>query len=126
MGDICRCSINNEDLLFKLFGVNAELLIDHAWGVEPCTMKDIKSYKPSINSLGSGQVLHDPYDYTKTKLIVKEMIDLLTLDLVSKKKVIYDTDWSDLQTTKDNRITMITCIANKPNQRLCVQAVEEK
>ena len=87
MGDICRCSINNEDLLFKLFGVNAELLIDHAWGVEPCTMKDIKSYKPSINSLGSGQVLHDPYDYTKTKLIVKEMIDLLTLDLVSKKKV---------------------------------------
>ena len=87
MGDICRCSINNEDLLFKLFGVNAELLIDHAWGVEPCTMKDIKNYKPSINSLGSGQVLHDPYDYTKTKLIVKEMIDLLTLDLVSKKKV---------------------------------------
>ena len=87
MGDIARCSINNEDLLFKMFGVNAELLIDHAWGVEPCTMQDIKSYKPSINSLGSGQVLHEPYDYAKTKLIVKEMIDLLTLDLVSKKKV---------------------------------------
>ena len=87
MGDICRCSIENEDLLYKMFGVNAELLIDHAWGVEPCTMKDIKSYKPSINSLGSGQVLHEAYDYQKTKLIVKEMIDLLTLDLVSKKKV---------------------------------------
>ena len=87
MGDICRCSIENEDLLYKMFGVNAELLIDHAWGIEPCTMKDIKSYKPSINSLGSGQVLHEAYDYQKTKLIVKEMIDLLTLDLVSKKKV---------------------------------------
>ena len=87
MGDICRCSIENEDLLYKMFGVNAELLIDHAWGIEPCTMKDVKSYKPSINSLGSGQVLHEAYDYQKTKLIVKEMIDLLTLDLVSKKKV---------------------------------------
>lgn len=87
MGDIARCSINNENLLYKMFGVNAELLIDHAWGIEPCTMKDIKNYKPSVNSLGSGQVLHEPYDYTKTKLIVKEMIDLLTLDLVSKKKV---------------------------------------
>ena len=87
MGDICRCSINNEDLLYKMFGVNAELLIDHAWGIEPCTMEDVKSYKPSINSLGSGQVLHCPYDYVKTKLIVKEMIDLLVLDLVSKNKV---------------------------------------
>lgn len=87
MGDIARCSINNEDLLFKLFGVNAEILIDHAWGVEPCTMKDIRNYKPSINTLGSGQVLHCPYDYKKTKLIVKEMTDLLVLDLVSKKKV---------------------------------------
>lgn len=87
MGDIARCSIDNEDLLYRLFGVNAELLIDHAWGVEPCTMQDVKNYKPSINSLGSGQVLHCPYGYEKTKLIVKEMIDLLVLDLVSKKKV---------------------------------------
>lgn len=87
MGDIARCSINNEDLLYKLFGVNAELLIDHAWGIELCTMHDVKNYKPSINSLGSGQVLHCAYEYTKTKLAVKEMTDLLVLDLVSKKKV---------------------------------------
>ena len=87
MGDIARCSIDNEDLLFRLFGINAELLIDHAWGVEPCSMRDIKNYKPSINTLGSGQVLHCPYDYIKTRLIVKEMTDLLVLDLVSKKKV---------------------------------------
>ena len=70
-----------ETWLLQLFGVNAELLIDHAWGVEPCTMSDVKGYKPSINTLGSGQVLHCPYDYEKTKLIVKEMIDLLVLDL---------------------------------------------
>ena len=87
MGDVARCSINNEDLLYKLFGVNAELLIDHAWGVEPVTMKDIKNYKPSINSMSSGQVLHCPYGYEKTKLIVKEMTDLLVLDLVDKNKV---------------------------------------
>ena len=87
MGDIARCSLNNESLLFKLFGVNAEILIDHAWGIEPCSMSNIKNYKPSINSLGSGQVLHCPYDYTKTKLIIKEMTDLLVLDLVSKNKV---------------------------------------
>lgn len=87
MGDIARCSINNEELLYKLFGVNAELLIDHAWGVEPCTMKDVKSFKPSSNSLGSGQVLHCPYDYKKAKLIVREMTDALILDLVEKKLV---------------------------------------
>lgn len=87
MGDVARCSIENEELLYKLFGVNAELLIDHAWGIEPCTMSEVKNYKPSINSLGSGQVLHCAYGYEKTKLIVKEMTDLLVLDLVSKKKV---------------------------------------
>lgn len=87
MGDIARSSLNNVDLLFKLFGVNAELLIDHAWGVEPCTMEDIKKYKPSINTLGSGQVIHCAYDYEKAKLVVKEMVDLLILDLVSKNKV---------------------------------------
>lgn len=88
MGDVARCSIENEDLLYKLFGVNAEYLIDHAWGVEPCAMKDIKNYKPSVNSLGTGQVLHCAYPYEKTKLIVKEMTDLLCLDLINKGKVI--------------------------------------
>ncbi len=87
MGDVARCSINNEDLLYKLFGVNAELLIDHAWGYEPTTMKQIKSYKPEKNSISSGQVLHCPYDYQKTKLIVKEMIELLSLELVEKHLV---------------------------------------
>ena len=87
MGDVARCSIDNEDLLYKLFGVNAELLIDHSWGIETCTMSDVKNYKPSVNSLGTGQVLHCAYGYDKTKLVVKEMIDLLVLDLVSKKKV---------------------------------------
>ena len=84
MGDIARCSLKNEELLYKLFGVNAEILIDHAWGVEPCTIKDIKSYKPQRNSISTGQVLHCPYDYQKTKLIVKEMADSIALDLVSK------------------------------------------
>lgn len=87
MGDIARCSINNENILYKLFGVNAELLIDHAWGYEPCTMKDIKSYKPSTNCLSTGQVLHCAYDYIKAKLIVREMVDSLVLDLVNKKKI---------------------------------------
>ena len=87
MGDIARTSLNNEDLLYKLFGVNAELLIDHAWGYEPCTIKQIKSYKPSTNSICSGQVLHCPYDYKKTELIIKEMAELLSLDLVEKNLV---------------------------------------
>lgn len=84
MGDIARCSLENENLLYKLFGVNAELLIDHAWGYEPCTIESIKAYKPTSNSLSSGQVLHCPYDYKKTKLIIKEMADLIALDLVDK------------------------------------------
>lgn len=87
MGDIALCSINNEDLLYDLFGVNAELLIDHAWGYEPCTMKDIKSYKPLNNSISSGQVLHCPYNYNDTKIIIKEMTDSLVLDLVKKNLV---------------------------------------
>ena len=87
MGDIARTSINNEDLLFKLFGVNAEFLIDHAWGVEPCTLKCAKDYKPLSNSRSIGQVLHSPYDYNKTEIIVREMVEALTLDLVSKKLV---------------------------------------
>ena len=90
MGDIARCSISaegagcNEDLLYRLFGVNAEFLIDHAWGWEPCTIADIKAYKPSTNSLGSGQVLHCACDFDQTKLIVREMTDLLVLQLVRK------------------------------------------
>ncbi|MBQ8589035.1 MAG: DNA methylase [Firmicutes bacterium] len=90
MGDIARCSIgrsdevNNEDLLYRLFGVNAELLIDHAWGWEPCTMAQIKSYRPENNSIGSGQVLHCAYTAEKGKLITREMTDQLVLDLVDK------------------------------------------
>ena len=85
MGDIAKCSVENEELLYKLFGINAELLIDHAWGWEPTTIAKIKAYKPTTNSLSSGQVLHEPYNYEQTKLIVKEMTDLLCLDLVNKK-----------------------------------------
>ena len=84
MGDIAECSIYNEDLLYKLFGVNAELLIDHAWGWEPCTIADIKAYKPENNSISSGQVLQCPYSFEKGRLIVREMTDLLVLDLVDK------------------------------------------
>lgn len=84
MGDVARTSIKNEDLLYKLFGINAELLIDHAWGWEPCTIESIKAYKPKTNSISSGQVLHCPYTYENAKLIVKEMTELLTLDLVEK------------------------------------------
>ena len=84
MGDVARCSINRESLLYKLFGVNAELLIDHAWGWEPCTIKDIKEYKPSSNSVSSGQVLHCPYTWQKARLIVREMTDALVLDLLDK------------------------------------------
>lgn len=87
MGDIARCSLNNENLLYKLFGVNAELLIDHAWGWEPTTIEDVKAYKPERNSVSSGQVLHSPYKYEKAKLIVREMIDLLSLDLTDKHLV---------------------------------------
>ena len=87
MGDIARVSLDNEDLLYKLFGVNAETLIDHAWGYEPCTIKDIKKYKPSSSSISSGQVLHCAYNYDKTRLIIKEMADNLSLDLTSKNLV---------------------------------------
>lgn len=84
MGDIARCSVHNEDLLYKLFGINAELLIDHAWGWEPCTIADVKAYKPSSNSISSGQVLSFPYTAEKAKLVVREMTELLVLDLVDK------------------------------------------
>lgn len=90
MGDLARCSIgkdtdyHNEELLYKLFGVNAELLIDHAWGWEPCTIADIKAYQPENNSMGSGQVLHCPYPHEKVKIVLLEMADQLSLDLVEK------------------------------------------
>ena len=87
MGDVARCSLEREELLYQLFGVNAELLIDHAWGWEPTTIADIKAYKPQSNSIGSGQVLHCPYTYDKTKLVVWEMADQLSLDLVDKGMV---------------------------------------
>ena len=93
MGDVARCSIGkkdefyNEDLLYKLFGVNAELLIDHAWGYEPCTMEQIKSYKSETNSVSEGQVLSCPYTAGKARLIVKEMTDGLVLGLVDKHLV---------------------------------------
>lgn len=87
MGDVARTSIQNEDLLYKLFGVNAELLIDHSWGWECATIESVKAYKPQTNSISSGQVLHSPYNYEKTKLIVKEMTELLSLDLVRKRLV---------------------------------------
>ena len=84
MGDIAKCSLKHEDLLYRLFGVNAELLIDHAWGWESCNISDIKSYKPCENSICSGQVLQYPYPCEKAKLVVREMADLLALDLVEK------------------------------------------
>ena len=84
MGDIARCSVYNENILYKLFGVNAQLLIDHAWGYEPCTIADIKSYKPRNNSISQGQVLSTPYSFEKGHLIIREMTELLVLDIVSK------------------------------------------
>lgn len=93
MGDIARCSLGksneylNEELLYKLFGINAELLIDHAWGWEPTTITEIKAYRPEHSSMGSGQVLHCAYSADKARLIVKEMADLLILDMVDKRLV---------------------------------------
>ncbi len=90
MGDVARCSLGkpgsyfSKELLYKLFGVNAELLIDHAWGWEPCTIAEIKAYKPTSHSVSIGQVLPCPYPFDKARLIVQEMTDLLSLDLVDK------------------------------------------
>ena len=84
MGDVAYCSVRDEELLYKLFGVNAELLIDHAWGWEPCRISDIKAYKPENNSLSSGQVLQEPYSFDKARLVIREMTDLLSLELVDK------------------------------------------
>ncbi len=113
MGDIARCSLGkptdyyNEDLLYKLFGINAELLIDHAWGWEPCTIADIKAYKPGTNSIGSGQVLQSAYTFGKAKLIVREMTDVLVLDLVDKRLVtdqLVLTVGYDIENLKNSKI----------------------
>ncbi|MBQ7063988.1 MAG: DNA methylase [Firmicutes bacterium] len=108
MGDVALCSVgqpgeyHNPELLYKLFGINAELLIDHAWGREPCTMADIKSYRPESRSLSTGQVLPEPYEFDKGRIVVREMTELLVLDLVDKMlrtdqmvlTVCYDTDFA--------------------------------
>ena len=93
MGDIARCSLGNpgeyynEELLYRMFGVNAELLIDHAWGWEPCRMRDIKAYRPETSSISSGQVLQCPYDYEKARRVVREMAEAVALDLLEKRLV---------------------------------------
>lgn len=87
MGDIARQSVRNEELLYQLFGVNAELLIDHAWGWEPCTMEAVKAYKPSANSFSSGQVLQEPYTVQKARVVVREMAESAALDLLDKRMV---------------------------------------
>ena len=100
MGDVAKKSIEDEDLLYKMFGINAEILIDHAWGYEPCTIKDVKSYKPTSTSLSEGQVLHTPYEYKKAKIVIREMAENLSLSLVNKGyvtdhivvNIIYDVD----------------------------------
>ncbi len=84
MGDIARCSLTHEELLYRMFGVNAELLIDHAWGWECCTIADVKAYRPENRSISSGQVLKCPYEFEKGRLIVREMTELLVLDLVEQ------------------------------------------
>ncbi len=84
MGDLARCSVRSEELLYREFGVNAELLIDHAWGWEPCTMEMIKAYKPSTNSLSSGQVLKEPYSFEKARVVIKEMAEAMVFELLRK------------------------------------------
>lgn len=103
MGDIAKISVNNEELLYKLFGVNAELLIDHAWGYEPCTIQSIKAYRPEKNSISLGQVLHCTYNYEDAKIIIKEMASELTLDLV-RKNLITSQIVLTIEYDKDNLI----------------------
>ncbi len=114
MGDIARCSLgsskdfHNEDLLYKTFGINAELLIDHAWGYEPCTMEMIKAYQPDNNSLSQGQVLHSPYTFEKARIIVREMADALAMQLMEENKVtdqVVLTIGYDMESLKDPQIS---------------------
>jgi DNA polymerase V len=101
MGDIARKSLTDEERLYQIFGIDAEILIDHAWGIEPTTMEDIKSYKPSTNSLSSGQVLSTPYPADKAKIIVREMTELLVLDMV-RKHVVTDNITLDINYDREN------------------------
>lgn len=87
MGKLARLSVQNEELLYRLFGVNAELLIDHAWGWEPCTMEAVKAYRPETNSFSSGQVLQEAYTWKKARVVVQEMTEVMALDLVAKRLV---------------------------------------
>ena len=87
MGQIARLSLQHEELLYRMFGINAELLIDHAWGWEPCTMDLVKAYRPETNSISSGQVLQSPYTFKKARIVVEEMADALSLQLVEKRIV---------------------------------------
>ncbi|MGN0880129.1 MAG: DNA methylase [Oligosphaeraceae bacterium] len=98
MGDVARMSLQNEEMLYRLFGVNAELVIDHAWGWEPCTIADIRSYQPDTHSISQGQVLQEPYDFGKGRLVAKEMADSLSLELVRKRLV---TDQMELTVCYD-------------------------
>ena len=101
MGDIARRSLTDEERLYQIFGIDAEILIDHAWGIEPTTMEDIKSYKPSTNSLSSGQVLSTPYPMDKARIIVREMTELLVLDMV-RKHVVTDNITLDINYDREN------------------------
>ena len=110
MGDVARCSLQNEDLLYRLFGINAELLIDHAWGWEPCTLADIKAYRPSTTSLCSGQVLQEAYDNEKAGLVIREMADMLSMDLVDKglyTDQLVMTIQYDIENLSDSRIARL-------------------
>ena len=110
MGKIARVSITNEGFLYDLFGVNAELLIDHAWGYEPCTIAHVKAYKPSSNSISSGQVLSCPYDFKKARVVIREMADSIALDLVKKNLVtsqIVITVGYDVENLKNNSIASL-------------------
>lgn len=115
MGDVALKSTYAEDTLYNLFGVNAELLIDHAWGWEPTEIKDIRAYKPENNSISSGQVLSEPYNYDGAKLIVKEMTELLTLDLVRKGLV-----------TKQLVLTLVYDVENVSGNRYAGAVVTDR
>lgn len=110
MGDIARMSIEDEDKLYKMFGVNAELLIDHSWGWESATIDKIKEYRPISSSLNSGQVLHCPYNFEDTRLIIKEMAELMSLDLVRKRivtnQLVLDVGY-DIENIKDPTINTV-------------------
>ena len=114
LGDIARCSIKNEELLYKLFGVNAELIIDHAWGYEPVTLKDVKSYKPSTKSISTSQVLHEPYNNFDSLLVVKEMADNLAISLSEKNFV-----------TKNITLTLIYDVSNLTNNLIAAKYTGE-